>query len=119
MARSQGIAARFIIGFPISSGEDAGTVGGYHCWAEFYEENRGWVPVDASEASKAGTPDAYFGVLPSDRIEFSIGRDLVLEPPQNGPPLNFFIYPYGEANGRPIVADQLRPTFHFRRLPAG
>ena len=25
---------------------------GYHCWAEFYVKGKGWIPVDASDASK-------------------------------------------------------------------
>ena len=30
-----------------------GEIGGYHCWAEFYLDGFGWVPVDASEACEA------------------------------------------------------------------
>ncbi len=118
MARSQSIPARFVIGFPIPSDRDAGEIGGYHCWAEYYQAGRGWVPVDASEATKSGKHDAYFGVLPNDRIEFAAGRDLVLEPPQNGPPLNFFIYPYAEIDGKPVPAQGLRALFRFERLRA-
>jgi transglutaminase-like putative cysteine protease len=116
MARSHDIPARFIIGFPIPGDRDAGAIGGYHCWAEYFEAGRGWVPVDASEASKAGNADAYFGVLPSDRIEFTVGRDLLLAPAQNGPPLNYFIYPYAEVEGRPIAAREIGATFSFERL---
>ena len=116
MARSQDIAARFVIGFPLPTTTNAGPIGGYHCWAEYYEPRRGWVPVDASEASKSGEDDAYFGVLPNDRIEFTVGRDLVLEPAQNGPPLNFFIYPYAEVNGKPVPAARLKAAFRFERL---
>ena len=31
----------------------AATIPGYHCWADFYLDGVGWVPVDASEAWKA------------------------------------------------------------------
>jgi transglutaminase-like putative cysteine protease len=92
MLRSQDIPARFLIGFPVPDG-DEGDVAGYHCWAEIYDDKRGWVPVDASEAKKKNLKDAYFGTLPNDRIEFTLGRDLVLVPPQKGEPLNYFIYP--------------------------
>src|SRR5437016_5652330 len=51
MARAKGIPARFVIGFPMAS--DHGTVTGYHCWAEFYVNGKGWMPVDPSEASKS------------------------------------------------------------------
>jgi transglutaminase-like putative cysteine protease len=115
MLRSQDIPARFLIGFPVPDG-DEGDVAGYHCWAEIYDDKHGWVPVDASEAKKKNLKDAYFGTLPNDRIEFTLGRDLVLAPPQKGEPLNYFIYPYAEIDGRPT---ELQKSFHFRRLEAG
>src|SRR5512140_145330 len=52
MARSQGIPARFEIGFSIPSDKHDGEVVGYHCWADFYLRDRGWIPVDISEAWK-------------------------------------------------------------------
>lgn len=33
------------------------------------------------------------------------GRDLVLNPPQSGEPLNYFMYPYAEADGKPLNED--------------
>jgi len=113
MLRSQGIPARFLIGFPIPDA-DQGTIPGYHCWAEFHDEKRGWLPIDASEAKKKGMPDAYFGAIPNDRIEFTAGRDIVLSPPQRGEPLNYFVYPYAEAQGRPV--EPPRAEIRFRRL---
>ena len=115
LARHQSIPARFVIGFPIPSDERQGEVPGYHCWAETYEAQIGWMPLDASEAWKSGKRDAYFGALPSDRVQFTVGRDLVLEPPQTGGPRNYIIYPYAEADGRPI--DKLPFAFRFERLP--
>ncbi|MEA2337244.1 MAG: hypothetical protein QOE82_1251 [Thermoanaerobaculia bacterium] len=102
MARAKGIPARFVIGFPMAS--DHGTVTGYHCWAEFYVQGKGWIPVDPSEASK--TTDAsrrayLFGNLDPDRVQFTMGRDLVLTPPTSEP-LNYFIYPRAEADGREV-----------------
>lgn len=114
MARSEKIPARFLIGFPIPDAAD-GAIPGYHCWAEYFDKQRGWVPVDASEANKTGKPDAYFGTLPNDRIEFSAGRDLTLVPKQDGPPLNYFVYPYAEADGKPL--ENVPASFRFERLP--
>lgn len=114
MAREVGVTARFEIGIPIPSQADAGEIPGYHCWARVLDPARGWVPIDASEAKKSGLRDAYFGTLPSDRVAFSIGRDLVLNPAQQGAGLNFFIYPYAEAGG--TLYEGIRPSFHFRRL---
>jgi transglutaminase-like putative cysteine protease len=115
MARSQGIPARFLIGLPIPAGIERGSIPGYHCWAEYFDNARGWIPVDASEAKKSGWFDAYFGWLPSDRIEFTVGRDLTLQPAQEGPDLNYFIYPYVEADGSPVP--DVKATFQFERLP--
>jgi len=115
MARSEGIPARFIIGFPIPPGP-GGPIPGYHCWAEVYESKRGWVPLDASEAKKTGRIEAYFGSIPNNRVQFTTGRDLVLEPPQQGPPLNYFIYPYVEADGKPVK--DVPAVFRFERRSA-
>jgi transglutaminase-like putative cysteine protease len=115
MARSQGIPARFLIGVPIPAGGERGNIAGYHCWAEYFDAARGWIPIDASEAKKSGWVDAYFGWLPSDRIEFTAGRDLTLTPAQQGPPLNYFIFPYVEADGVPV--GEVKATFQFERLP--
>jgi transglutaminase-like putative cysteine protease len=114
MARSQGIPARFHIGFPIDPTKSAGERAGYHCWAEVHQEDSGWIPIDASDAKKAGRRDDYFGFLPSDRVEFTVGRDLVLEPAQAGDPINYFIYPYAEVDRQ--VIPQLPARLIFRRL---
>jgi hypothetical protein len=59
------------------------------------------VPVDISEAWKDKSKrQYYFGTLSEDRIEFSEGRDIVLEPSTNGGPLNYFLYPYVEVDGK-------------------
>ena len=101
MARSQGIPARFEIGFPLPANKTAGDIAGYHCWAEFYDAKYGWVPVDISEAWKdQSRKDYFFGAHDANRVQFSLGRDLVLNPPQTGEPLNYFVYPYVEVNGR-------------------
>ncbi len=112
MARSQDIPARFLIGLPVPA-SDGGAIPGYHCWAEFWDESKGWVPVDSSEAMKRNLPDEYYGHLPNDRVEFTTGRDLVLEPAQAGDPLNYFIYPYVEIDGKPV--ERVPARFSFER----
>lgn len=100
MARSQGIPARFEIGFPLPSDKHSAEIAGYHCWSDFYVDGKGWIPVDISEAWKHPEKrDYFFGSHDVNRIQFSMGRDLKLSPPQDGKPLNYFVYPYVEVDG--------------------
>jgi transglutaminase-like putative cysteine protease len=101
MARSQDIPARFEIGFSVPADKSSGEIAGYHCWAEFFNPQNGWVPVDISEAWKhPEKKDYFFGGHDADRIQFSMGRDLKLNPAQQGEPLNYFVYPYVEIDGK-------------------
>jgi transglutaminase-like putative cysteine protease len=111
-ARAMGIPARFAIGFPLPSDRGQGRIAGYHCWAEFYAKGVGWVPVDASEAAK--NPDQreyFFGHHDENRIEFTKGRDVVLTPRQHGDPLNYFVYPYAEVDGKAFGGTELAVTY--------
>jgi transglutaminase-like putative cysteine protease len=100
MARSQGIPARFEIGFPLPSDQHSAEIAGYHCWSDFYIEGKGWIPVDISEAWKHPEKhDYFFGSHDVNRVQFSMGRDLRLNPAQAGKPLNYFVYPYVEVEG--------------------
>lgn len=116
MARAKEIPAVFEIGFPLPRDEAEGTIGGYHCWAWFEDDGGAWRPVDASEADKDPTrTEYYFGTICENRIAFSRGRDLVLDPRQNGAPLNFLIYPYVEVDGVADVA-VVEKKFRFKNL---
>ncbi|MGD1157899.1 MAG: transglutaminase-like domain-containing protein [Terriglobia bacterium] len=111
LARAERIPARFEIGFPLPAGVE-GTIPGYHCWAEFFVLGPGWVPVDISEAWKDPRKhDYFFGALDANRVQFSVGRDLVLQPKQDGPPLNYFIFPYVEVDGQPFEGIEKRFSF--------
>ena len=101
MARSQHIPARFEIGFPLPADKTSSQIPGYHCWAEFFDPEHGWIPVDISEAWKNPVKQNYFfGAHDANRIQFTIGRDLVLSPAEQGEARNFFIYPYVEVAGK-------------------
>ncbi len=94
LTRAVGIPARFEIGRSVPEG--SGEVQGYHCWADFWVDGAGWVPIDASEAWKHPEKrDYFFGHHDDDRFALSMGRDLTL-PGMKGPPLNYFVDPYGE-----------------------
>lgn len=114
LSRSVNVPSRFFIGFGIQDDLSEGEIPGYHCWAEAFSKESGWVPMDASEAKKSGRPDRYFAQLPPDRIAFTLGRDLVLDPPQRGAPLNYFIHPYVEVDGKPL--EKISKEFRFKRL---
>ena len=60
--------------------------------------------------------DYCFGNLTEDRITFSIGRDLELVPKQDGPPLNFFVYPYAEVDGKPLAADKIKRKYSYEDI---
>jgi len=119
LARYHKIPAKFEMGFPIPEKRGEGEVGGYHCWAFFKPEGRGWIPVDISEANKVKDTDKkmveyYFGNLTEDRVCFMTGRDFLLEPRQAGGPLNIFIYPYVEVDGKPY--DKVTRKFSYQDL---
>jgi transglutaminase-like putative cysteine protease len=115
MLRADDIPARFDIGFPLPENKDKGDIPGYHCWAEFFARNIGWVPVDISEAWKAKEKANYFfGTVDANRVQFSSGRDITLSPKQDGPPLNYFVYPYIEVDGK--TYEGVSKQFSFEEL---
>ena len=115
MLRADGIPARFDIGFPLPENKDKGDIPGYHCWAEFYAQKTGWIPVDISEAWKAKEKqDYFFGSVDANRVQFSTGRDVTLSPRQDGPALNYFVYPYVEVDRKPY--DKLDKQFSFEEV---
>ncbi len=117
MLRADGIPARFDIGFPLPENKDKGDIAGYHCWAEFYAPKTGWIPVDISEAWKAKEKGNYFfGSVNANRVQLSTGRDITLSPKQDGPALNYFVYPYVEVDGKPY--DKLDKRFSFEEVKA-
>jgi transglutaminase-like putative cysteine protease len=102
MARSQKIPARFEMGLSLPEGQATGQIAGYHCWAEFYTRERGWYPVDISEAWKHQEKKEYFfGAHDVNRVQFSLGRDVELSPKQHGDRVNYLIFPYVELDGQP------------------
>ena len=114
LERTLGVPARFHMGFPIPNKEDAGKVGGYHCWADYYVEGEGWYPVDISEADKdPSKKDYFFGKVDQDRFEMTVGRDFILkgyEPEIT----NLFIYPLLEVND--IKSSAFTKKFTYKNL---
>jgi hypothetical protein len=105
----------FEIGFPIPQVKGSGEVGGYHCWAKFHDGQK-WIPVDISEADKhPELKEYYFGNLTADRVTFTRERDLQLDPPQQAGPVNYFVYPHVEVDGRQHTG--LRFSFRYQDVP--
>jgi transglutaminase-like putative cysteine protease len=117
LARSEGIPARFEIGFPVPSDREVGEVSGYHCWVEFWLPETGWFPVDASEAFKHPEHrELFYGTHPADRLHMTTGRDLQLGADHRDHPLNYFVYPYVEIDGKRSESG-IRTRFRYRDLP--
>jgi transglutaminase-like putative cysteine protease len=118
LARSAGVPAREIFGIRMPKGKGGDMTKAQHCWAEFYMPGYGWVPVDPSDVRKAmlekKTKDLkdvkdlveyFFGAIEENRIAYQTGRDLTLNPQQKDWKLNYFMYPYAEADGKPLNED--------------
>ena len=115
LCRAQGIASGFEIGLylPYEKGKEE-PLSGYHCWAFFRVPGKTWVPVDCSEADRFGEKkEFFFGGHTANRVTLSTGRDLVLAPAQAGEPLNYFLNPYAEADGKPVKTEK---SWNFRDL---
>jgi len=128
LARAAGIPTRIVYGSffkPDLNGVDGDQ--SYHCWATFYAPGMGWIPHDVAVADMyvgemVATPDNetlmrrttadgmfgadpakvdyYFGNMDERRMVWSIGRDLVLSPKQDGDPVNAMAKAYVEIDGK-------------------
>jgi transglutaminase-like putative cysteine protease len=117
LMRNQGIAADHEFGFPIRTTALEGRIPSYHCWARFYAQGAGWIPLDASEADKHPELHEYnFGSQSANLFKFTHGRDVDLVPKQAGPPLNKFIEPYAEVDGVEVLDAGVELVVTFKVL---
>lgn len=110
VARAAGVPAREVFGIRLGKEEGQDVTSWQHCWAEFYLPGYGWISVDPADVRKMMLKrdmspmdpvpddlfDYYWGGLDPFRVKLSVGRDLTLNPPQQGGVLNYLMYPYGE-----------------------
>ena len=128
LAMSSGIPTRMIFGSLLKPTLNGLAIdGSYHCWIQFYAPRVGWVPLDVSLANIYGKDfslndknrklvelttatgykgtdkskvNYYFGNIDERRVVWSIGRDLVFEPPQDEGPANSLPKAYVEIDGK-------------------
>jgi transglutaminase-like putative cysteine protease len=129
LARAAGVPAREVFGVRLGKKATEDVTTWQHCWVEFFLPGYGWVPVDPADVRKAmlveklelkdaktrGYRDYFWGGIDAYRFKVAAGRDLVLNPPQAGAPLNTFGYPYAEVGGK--VIDWYEPkSFSYQIL---
>ena len=131
LAMASGLPTRIVYGSLLKPTLNGVPVdGSYHCWIQFYAPKLGWIPLDASLANIYGKKfalneknqklvelttatgykgfdptkvDFYFGNLDDRRVVWSVGRDLILQPPQDGGPVNALAKAYVEIDGKPAT----------------
>ncbi len=118
LARSAGVPTRDLWGLRLAKGKNQDITKFQHCWVEFYAPGYGWVVADPADVRKAmltkntnnledvkDLVNYYFGSIDEARVGYYTGRDILLNPPQRGPKINYIMYPYGEADGVPLNED--------------
>ncbi len=122
LARAAGVPSREVFGIRMGKKASQDITTWQHCWAEFYLPGYGWVPVDPADvrkmmlveklpldAPKTMESRQYFwGGIDAYRVKLGEGRDLVLNPPRQGEPVNYLMYPFAQAGDTTI--DWLEPT---------
>ncbi len=116
LARAAGVPAREIFGIRQGKKDGQDISSWQHCWAEFYLPGYDWVPVDPADVLKKMLKekltlsdtktkqyqDYFWGGWDQYRVKLAMGRDLQLNPPQHGPALNTFGYPFAQVGERTL-----------------
>lgn len=128
LSMAAGIPTRMIYGSLLKPTLDGVPVdASYHCWIQFYAPHYGWIPLDVALADIYGKEFPltsqnkslvelttatgyhgfdkskiafYFGNLDDRRVVWSMGRDLMMQPPQDDGPVNAMVEMYAEVDGK-------------------
>lgn len=113
LARARGVPTRLQFGTRLPTKNEGKEVDpGYRCWVQYFVPNYGWVSADVSAGDTSPSErERFVSGLYCRRIRFAEGRDLQLEPPQNGPRLNLLIGAYVEVDGKPWNTFERRMKF--------
>jgi transglutaminase-like putative cysteine protease len=120
IARAAGIPARDVFGLRVAQPKSGDISSAFHCWAQFYLPGTGWVMADPADVRKMmlehkielkdagqwkkffwGGDDLFRVALEED------ARGVVFNPPQKGEPLDYFMYPFAQVDGKSL--DYLSP----------
>lgn len=116
LCRAARVPAREVFGLRLGRKAEEDVTTWQHCWVEFFLPGYGWFTVDPADVRKAMLTEKldladpktreyreyFWGNVDAYRVALASGRDLILNPPQAGPPLNTFGYPYAEVGGKPL-----------------
>lgn len=116
LCRAAGVPARELFSVRLGKKAEEDITTYQHCWAEFFLPGYGWVTADPADVRKAMLVEKlelkdlktkeyreyFWGGVDAYRVVLAVGRDIVLNPPQAGAPLNTFGYPYAEVGGKAI-----------------
>lgn len=119
LCRASGVPAREVWGISLPAAREGDMTRMQNCWAEFYLPGSGWIVVSPSlvhkaalnrkmtpaELKKAQEREYYFGSFDENHVQLGRAEHVVLNPPQSGAPLLYFMYPYAEADGKPLGED--------------
>jgi len=126
LARAAGVPSREVFGIRQGKTAEQDITTWQHCWAEFYLPGYGWVPVDPGDVRKAMLVEKlqldsprtqelrtyFWGGIDPYRVKLGEGRDLTLNPPQQGQSVNYLMYPFAQVGGATL--DWLDPaTFRY------
>lgn len=127
LARAAGVPTKEVFGIRLGKKAVEDITTWQHCWAEFYLPGQGWIPVDPADVRKMmliqnltlsdtrtdAYQDSFWGGIDPYRIKLGEGRDLDLNPPQSGEPVNYLMYPFAQVGNKTL--DWLTPkTFKYK-----
>lgn len=117
LARAAGVPARDVYGLRMAEPKNGEITGDFHCWAEFYLPGQGWVMVDPADVrkmmlvNKLELKDAdakkwrEFFWNGDDLFRIALNKEsrgVTLTPPQQGQPVSYFMYPFGQVDGETL-----------------